>query len=191
MLKRIKKTWNDHINKMDVKYEKRTGKKRQTQDEIKKSMDKIQAKNINIEIVLNKHKLDFSAFTPEIIKEVAPFKKGVYKIGKRKYYLLAIHEEEAYDMSKGKVVTGAIIGGVLTGGVGALIGGAIGSKKSKTPTYILELADYETKEVIAIKINIKKQHVNKFHKLKMANRTEIEVEDLSTKKNIIHTLNSK
>ncbi|MBP1593017.1 MAG: hypothetical protein H6Q12_35 [Bacteroidetes bacterium] len=51
--------------------------------------------------------------------------------------IVSIDFEQKADRSLGKAATGAIIGGVLTGGVGLLVGGALGaSKKDKSNLYI-------------------------------------------------------
>ncbi|TDK49649.1 hypothetical protein [Antarcticimicrobium luteum] len=49
-------------------------------------------------------------------------------------------DEEQY-RSGGRAVAGAIIGGVLTGGVGFLAGAAIGGRRRKTASYLMTFND--------------------------------------------------
>lgn len=63
--------------------------------------------------------------------------------------IVAVNLEEKSSRSAGKTAAGAIVGGVLTGGVGLLIGGAIGaSKKNKSNIYITIDYDGKNFEVI-------------------------------------------
>ncbi|WP_372750819.1 hypothetical protein [Labilibaculum sp.] len=56
--------------------------------------------------------------------------------------IVAIDLDEKSDRSAGKAVAGAVIGGVLTGGVGLLLGGALGGKK-KNHSNIYITIDYD------------------------------------------------
>lgn len=59
--------------------------------------------------------------------------------------------------SGGKAAAGAIIGGVLTGGIGLIVGAAIGGRKRKTASYLIRLDDggyiaFEEKDRNVIKV---------------------------------------
>ena len=75
----------------------------------------------------------------EIIAEV-PF------AGKKKLNLKGIEWEESHARSVGKAAAGAIVGGALTGGIGAVAGAAIGGKRKDTSKAFLILVDQEGAE---------------------------------------------
>lgn len=64
--------------------------------------------------------------------------------------------------SVGKAATGAIVGGVLTGGVGAIIGGAIGAKKKDNS--ILTLAVETDGNIYPVQLRADQDLYNKFTK---------------------------
>ena len=45
---------------------------------------------------------------------------------------MAISNEKSGHRSVGKTAAGAIVGGVLTGGIGLIVGGALGARKQNT-----------------------------------------------------------
>jgi hypothetical protein len=51
--------------------------------------------------------------------------------------------------SAGKAAAGAIIGGVLTGGLGAIAGAAIGGRKKDASTAVIRFADGQQLHVVA------------------------------------------
>lgn len=55
--------------------------------------------------------------------------------------LISYQWGEQATRSVGKAAAGAIVGGVLTGGVGAIVGGAIGAKKKDKSTLTLTVED--------------------------------------------------
>ena len=63
--------------------------------------------------------------------------------GKKDWTLKSIEWEESHARSVGKAAAGAIIGGALTGGVGAVVGGAIGAKRKDTSKAFITIADQE------------------------------------------------
>lgn len=54
----------------------------------------------------------------------------LFKISKDE--IVAISNEKSGHRSIGKTATGAIVGGVLTGGIGLIVGGALGARKKNT-----------------------------------------------------------
>lgn len=82
---------------------------------------------------------------------------GVVKFNKKLFYFLGSHVEEKHTRSAGKAAAGAIIGGVLTGGVGAIAGAAIGGRKRDDSVYFLDFADYETKEEFTVQVKVNKK----------------------------------
>jgi len=67
-----------------------------------------------------------------------------------------IEWDESGTRSVGKAAAGAIIGGVLTGGIGAIAGAAIGGKKSDNSRAILSYKDGDFEGTIYIKADVKK-----------------------------------
>ena len=65
----------------------------------------------------------------------------------RKYEQKDIREILSIDSeqyrSAGKAAAGAIIGGVLTGGIGLLVGAAIGGRRRKEASYLIRFSDGE------------------------------------------------
>lgn len=78
--------------------------------------------------------------------------EGVVKINKRLYYFLGSHKDEKHTRSAGKAAAGAIVGGILTGGVGAVAGAAIGGRKKDESTFWIDFADYETKQEFSVQV---------------------------------------
>lgn len=108
--------------------------------------------------------------------------EGVVKIKGKLYYLLGIHREEAYTRSAGRVATGALIGGILTGGVGAIVGGALGAKEKDVSDYFLDFADYETKQEFTVQVKLQKSAIRSLMKFRVANPINIGLEDLPADK---------
>lgn len=78
--------------------------------------------------------------------------EGVVVIKKKKYYFLGMNTNLAYKRSGGKAAAGAIIGGALTGGIGAIAGAAIGGRRKDDSTATLDFMDYETKKVFSVQV---------------------------------------
>lgn len=87
-----------------------------------------------------------------MVSEEKQHGEGVVKIEKKLYYFLGLHKEEKHTRSAGKAAAGAIIGGVLTGGVGAIAGAAIGGRKKDDSTFWIDFADYETKREFSVQV---------------------------------------
>lgn len=87
-----------------------------------------------------------------MISEEKKHGEGVVKIQNKLYYYLGSHKEEKHTRSAGKAAAGAIVGGVLTGGLGAIAGAAIGGRKKDDSIFFLDFADYETKEEFTIQV---------------------------------------
>lgn len=62
------------------------------------------------------------------------------------YAVTDISWEEKSQRSVGKAAAGAIVGGVLTGGIGALVGAAIGGRSRDSSTAVITMQDQESKE---------------------------------------------
>lgn len=65
--------------------------------------------------------------------------------------ILSIDFEKNASRSAGKTVAGALIGGALTGGVGLLIGGALGAKKKNLSELYLTICYKEREFVVVLK----------------------------------------
>lgn len=78
--------------------------------------------------------------------------KGVVSIKGKKYYFLGLNTNLAHKRSAGKAAAGAIIGGALTGGVGAIVGAAIGGRRRDDSTATLDFMDCETKKVFSVQV---------------------------------------
>lgn len=87
-----------------------------------------------------------------MVSEEKQYGEGVVKIKGRLYYFLGSHKEEKHTRSAGKAAAGAIIGGVLTGGLGAIAGAAIGGRKKDDSTFWIDFADYETKREFSVQV---------------------------------------
>ena len=59
-------------------------------------------------------------------------RKGSETFQIQKDEILAISNEKSGHRSVGKTAAGAIVGGVLTGGIGLIVGGALGARKQNT-----------------------------------------------------------
>ena len=81
-----------------------------------------------------------------MVDESKEYGEGVVKINKQLYYFLGSYKEEKYTRSAGKAAVGAIVGGLLTGGVGTVAGVAIGGRKKDDSMFWIDLADHETKQ---------------------------------------------
>ena len=71
---------------------------------------------------------------------------GSEKLTLEKELIVAISNEKSSHRNVGKTAAGAIVGGVLTGGIGLIVGGAIGAKKRDTSEMYLTYK-YESVEL--------------------------------------------
>src|SRR5699024_843263 len=101
---------------------------------------------------------------------------GVVTIKKKNYYYLGSHLEQSHTRSAGKTAAGAIIGGVLTGGEGAVVGGARGARKKDTYLIWIELANYETKQEFNVQVKPYNKSQNKISEFTPINPNEIGLE---------------
>lgn len=69
-----------------------------------------------------------------------------------KFYFLGAMKEEAYRQGGKRTVSGAIVGGMLAGGIGAIVGSQTRKKDKDISTYFLEFADYKTKENFVVQV---------------------------------------
>lgn len=81
------------------------------------------------------------------------FSRGVVRIGLKKFYFLGFAHNAAGERNIGKAAAGAIIGGVLTGGVGLIAGGAIGGMKKNTSTATLLFATFDTQQQFSVTVD--------------------------------------
>lgn len=86
------------------------------------------------------------ADTPGYLRFSRAFKKDV------EYQVVNVEWEEAHTRSLGKAAAGAVVGGVLTGGIGLIAGAALGGRKKEDSTAVLTLVDQAGQES---KIHIK------------------------------------
>lgn len=87
-----------------------------------------------------------------MVDESKEYGEGVVKLQKKLFYFLGSHKEEKHTRSAGKAAAGAIVGGVLTGGIGAIAGAAIGGRKKDDSVFFLDFSDYETKEEFTVQV---------------------------------------
>ena len=65
--------------------------------------------------------------------------------------IISIEFEKQASRSAGKTVAGALIGGVLTGGVGLLVGGALGAKKSNKSELHITIKYKDREFIVSLK----------------------------------------
>ncbi len=75
----------------------------------------------------NPCKVNFSIYQSRIL-----LRKGSDICSISKEDIVAISNEKSGSRSVGKTAAGAIVGGVLTGGIGLIVGGALGARKTDT-----------------------------------------------------------
>lgn len=98
---------------------------------------------------------------------------GVVSVKKKLYYLLGVHKEEKYSRNVGTTAAGAIVGGVLTGGVGAVVGAAIGARRKDDSIHYIDLVDYETKQEFTVQVKLHKSSRMTINELPIVNPSEI------------------
>lgn len=90
-------------------------------------------------------KLDYIGGIPGVKPKQVKIKKGgqlgMIKIDSTEYQVTTIEWEEKHTRSAGKAAAGAIVGGLLTGGIGAIAGAAIGGRKKDQSTAVIETAE--------------------------------------------------
>nr|DAM84468.1 MAG TPA: bacteriocin [Caudoviricetes sp.] len=64
--------------------------------------------------------------------------------------IISVDFEKSTSRSAGKTVAGALIGGVLTGGIGLLVGGAVGARKKNLSELYITYRYKEREFVIAL-----------------------------------------
>jgi hypothetical protein len=69
----------------------------------------------------------------------------------KKDNIIDVSFDKATSRSAGKTVAGALIGGMLTGGIGLLIGGALGAKKKNLSELFIRIIYNEREFIIALK----------------------------------------
>ncbi|MBY6052782.1 hypothetical protein [Cytobacillus firmus] len=114
--------------------------------------------------------LDYIGGHPKITKKSVKIRKGVQPneiviingINEMKATLLEYQWGEQGVRSVGKAATGAIIGGVLTGGLGAIAGAAIGAKKKDKS--ILHLAVEQNGQTYHMQLRADQKKYNEFAK---------------------------
>ncbi len=109
----------------------------------------------------------------KMVSEEKDHGEGVVKIKGKLYYFLGAHKEEKHTRSAGKAAAGAIVGGVLTGGLGAIAGAAIGGRKKDDSSFWMDFADYETKQEFSIQAKPLKGNISDIMSFRVANPVEI------------------
>src|SRR5690625_3666437 len=115
-----------------------------------------------------------SANMYRMVSEEKAHGEGVVRIKGKLYYSLGINKDEAHTRSAGKAATGAIVGGVLTGGVGAVAGAAIGGRRKDTSTFDLSFMDYETKQEFTVQVKQLKKQTTNISSFRVANPADID-----------------
>lgn len=105
---------------------------------------------INLSIIAGGHILTDKELPVPVQNAVltAGKKRGQVEIsvpfaGKKGWTLTSVEWEESHARNVGKAAAGVIVGGVLTGGVGAVVGGAIGAKRKDTSKAYIVIVDKE------------------------------------------------
>ena len=81
---------------------------------------------------------------------------GVVIVEKKEFHYLGLQVDKNHERSAGKAATGAIVGGVLTGGIGAIAGAALGGRKKDTSTAMIGFVDKETNRQFDVQIEYDK-----------------------------------
>lgn len=111
-----------------------------------------------------------------MISEEKQYGVGVVKIEKKLFYFLGFNKEEKYTRSAGKAAAGAIVGGVLTGGVGAIVGAAVGGRRKDDSVYWIDFADYDTKREFSVQVKMTKYDPKDLTKFQPADPAQIGLE---------------
>lgn len=107
-------------------------------------------KRVVFEVIGGKNLLPKSTGNVYTMIEDKP--EGVVTIKKKKYHFLGMNTNLAHKRSGGKAAAGAIIGGALTGGVGAIAGAAIGGRRKDDSTAMLDFMEADTKKVFSVQV---------------------------------------
>lgn len=105
----------------------------------------------------------------KMVSEEKEHGEGVVKVKGKLYYYLGAHKEESHTRSAGKAAAGAIIGGALTGGVGAIVGAAVGGKKKDASSFFVDFMDIETKQEFTVQVKQAKGHFHDVNQFRVAN----------------------
>lgn len=105
----------------------------------------------------------------KMVSEEKEHGEGVVKVKGKLYYFLGAHKEEKHTRSAGKAAAGAIVGGVLTGGLGAIAGAAIGGRKKDASIFFMDFMDYETKQEFTVQVKQGKGHFHNVNEFRVAN----------------------
>lgn len=115
----------------------------------------------------------FKKSSANIYKMITENDDGLVKVKGKLYYFLGIDKNINHERSAGKAATGAIVGGLLTGGVGAIAGAAIGGRKKDSSTFYLDFMDYETRQQFTVQVKPIKNTTD-ISKFRVANPRELE-----------------
>lgn len=105
---------------------------------------------------------------PIVLMKTIKKEPGVVTVEKERFYYLGEEHIKTHERSAGKAAAGAIVGGVLTGGVGAIAGAAIGGRKKDTSTAMLRFAKYDTKEEFTVQVETDKNVRRELSNIKVA-----------------------
>lgn len=109
------------------------------------------------EVIGGKNLLPKARFNQYVMKETN--EEGIVDIKKKKYHFLGMDTNLSHKRSGGKAAAGAIVGGVLTGGVGAIAGAAIGGRRKDDSTAMLDFMEVETGKVFSVQVKPVKNHL--------------------------------
>ena len=99
-------------------------------------------RRMELVIVGGQNRLSARPKSKYIMKETS--EPGVVSVGKSEFYFLGFEHAASGTRNIGKAAAGAIVGGVLTGGIGLIAGGAIGGCKKDTSKAEIVFADIQT-----------------------------------------------
>ena len=104
-------------------------------------------------------KLGYIGGLPKVTGAEVKIKKGpeqnTLDINGNVFKVVAVKWEEKGERSVGKAAAGAIIGGVLTGGVGAIAGAALGGRKKDSSTAAITVKDDAVEYTAYVRCNDK------------------------------------
>lgn len=157
----MKKMFEENQETEEEKRRKKEEKLKHRMEKAEKMQERIKKMESSIFVML-----DFIGGMPGVPKHARLYKgnhPGEIKIEKNNVQLLSYQWGEQGVRSVGKAAAGAIIGGVLTGGVGAIVGGAMGGKKKDKSTLTLVVQN-NSGQTYQLSFRCDEKQYNKFSK---------------------------
>ena len=127
------------------------------------SPESIKKTRITVKLVSGKEQIGSKKDTVALV-ELEP---GIVSVNTRQYKFMGFDWGEQKYRSGGKAVAGAVIGGVLTGGIGALAGAALGGKRRDASKATMHLTDRGTNKPVQLIIECDEKKANELGELTM------------------------